>query len=101
MVCIKFKSKFTETVTCISDEIINGNTLSIVSMSLDTLFNIRPIGVVLNRLSGFLKIRELINLYNFSAANIVPNDKVIDAATVEKTKKNIFNYHKYDDERFD
>lgn len=58
-----------------------------VSMSLDTLFNIRPIGVVSKRLSGFLKIRAFINLYNFSAASIVPNDNAIDEATVEKTKK--------------
>lgn len=72
-----------------NDDIISGNTLSMVSMSLDTLFNIRPIGVVSNRLSGFLKIRALINLYNFSAASIVPNDNAIDDATVEKTKKEI------------
>jgi len=58
-------------------------------MSLDTLFNIRPIGVVSNRLSGFLKIRALINLYKFSAASIEPNDKVIDDATIDKTKRKI------------
>jgi len=80
------------------DAIINGNTLSMVSMSLDTLFNIRPIGVVSNRLSGFLNKRELINLYNFSAPSIVPNDKIIDDAIIEKTKKK-FNYHKYTNEK--
>jgi len=58
-----------------------------VSMSLDNLFNIRPIGVVSNRLSGFLKMRALIILYNFSAASNVPNEKVIDDAIDEKTKK--------------
>lgn len=64
---------------------MNGNVLSIVSMSLDTLFKIRPIGVVSNRLIGFLKIRELIKWYNFSAAITVPNDKDVAAVTVEKT----------------
>jgi len=67
---------------------MNGNTLSIVSMSLDTLFKIRPIGVVSNRLNGFLKIRALINLYNFSAATTVPNDKAIAAVTVDTTTPN-------------
>jgi len=67
------------------------------SMSLDTLFNIRPIGVVSNRLNGFLKMRELINSYNFSAGIIVPNEKVIDDAIDEKTKKK-FSYHKYTNE---
>jgi len=60
-----------------------------VSMSLDTLFNIRPIGVVSNKLMGFLKICALINLYNFSEAWAEPSDKVIDDDTVETTIKNI------------
>jgi len=67
---------------------MNGNTLSIVSMSLDTLFKIRPIGVVSNRLNGFLKIRALINSYNFSPATTVPNDKAIAADTVDTTTPN-------------
>lgn len=67
---------------------MNGNTLSIVSMSLDTLFKIRPIGVVSNKLNGFLKIRALIKWYNFSAATTVPNDKNIAADTVETTIPN-------------
>jgi len=83
------KSKFTETRLCLNDSIISGNILSMVSMSLDTLFNIRPIGVVSNRLRGFLKMRALTNLYNFSEASIVPNNNVIDDAIIEKTKKNI------------
>lgn len=57
-----------------------------VSMSLDSLFKIRPIGVVSKRLSGFLNMRVLINLNNFSEANIVPNEKVIDDANDVKTK---------------
>lgn len=67
---------------------MNGNTLSTVSMSLETLFKIRPIGVVSNRLTGFLKIRALIKWYNFSAATTVPNDKDIAAVTVETTTPN-------------
>lgn len=57
-------------------------------MSLDTLFKIRPIGVVSNKLKGFLKIRALIKWYNFSAATTVPNDKNIAADTVETTVPN-------------
>lgn len=57
-------------------------------MSLDTLFKIRPMGVVSNRLNGFLKIRALIKLYNFSAATTVPIDKNIAADTVEITIPN-------------
>jgi len=56
-------------------------------MSLDSLFKIRPIGVVSNKLSGFLKMRVLINLNNFSEASIVPNEKVIVDANDVKTKK--------------
>lgn len=67
---------------------MNGNTLSIVSMSLDTLFKIRPIGVVSNKLSGFLNIRSLIKWYNLSAAITVPSDKAIAAITVETTIPN-------------
>jgi len=67
---------------------MNGNTLSIVSMSFDTLFKIRPIGVVSNRLSGFLNMRVLINSYNFSAATTVPNDKAIADVTVDTTTPN-------------
>lgn len=67
---------------------MNGNTLSIVSMSLDTLFKIRPIGVVSNKLNGFLNIRSLIKWYNLSAAITVPIDKAIAAVTVETTIPN-------------
>lgn len=57
-------------------------------MSLDTLFKIRPIGVVSNKLNGFLKIRALIKWYNFSAATTVPIDNDIAAVTVEITIPN-------------
>lgn len=67
---------------------MNGNVLSIVSMSLDTLFKIRPIGVVSNRLIGFLKICALIKWYSFSAAITVPSDKDIAAVTVAITTPN-------------
>ena len=92
---ISEKSKFSETKICLNDSIISGNILSMVSMSLDTLFNIRPIGVISNRLRGFLKMRALTNLYNFSEASIVPNKKVIDDNTIEKTKKKNINKNKY------
>lgn len=85
---INFKYEFTEIVVCMNNDIDDGKELSIVSMSLVTLFNMRPIGVVSNRLIGFLNMRELVNLYNFSPPSIVPNDKVNDDATIEKTRNN-------------
>lgn len=66
-----------------------------VFMLLDPLFNIRPIGVVSNGLRGFLKMRALTNLYNFSKAGLVVNKKVTEETTIEKTKKININYHKY------
>lgn len=38
--------EFTEKVVVVADDIVKGKTLSMVSISLDTLFNIRPTGVV-------------------------------------------------------
>lgn len=57
-------------------------------MSLDTLFKIRPIGVVSNKLNGFLKMRSLIKWYNFSAATTVPIDNDNADVTVEITIPN-------------
>lgn len=68
--------------------IMLGNTLSIVSISLDTLFKIRPVGVVLNMLNGFLKICVLIKIYIFSAALTVPNIKITATIANDITTQN-------------
>lgn len=79
--------EFTEKVVVVADDNVNGNTLSIVSISLDTLFNIRPIGVVSNRLIGLRNIRVFIRQCNNLDARTVPRfndiaDTIVDTAII-------------------